>query len=507
MPGFFSDKRNYLVFGACLPFAVLLGYHIADINDPVSKFVFAATITALCSPLLIRWYHPLLVVSWNMTAQVAFLPGSPLLWSFLSLVGLFFAVLNRSVNPDNKFAHVPSLTLPLMAFVVLILVTAEITGGINISTLGATTSQGGRKYFYVLAAIVGFFGLTSMSISPNKALLYVMLFYLSGLTNMLNLLANWIGPAADFIHYFFPGETPDPFSQTQTEVFGERRIGEMMSPSFAIFSWMLAKHGIRGVLDLTKPFRFMLFFAAIALGFLGGFRSHLIMVVLTFVILFFVERLWRTQAMLIIAVMGTLLCIFLVTSADKLPPTIQRCFSFLPVEIDPVIKMQAESSSQWRIDLWRQVVEEVPLYLFKGKGYSFSSDDMYMAIYSQNSMGSAGSAQGAAVAGDYHNGPLSLLIPFGIYGLLVFMWLTAAGIIYLYKAYQYGNPELRTINAFLFACFTARVVFFFAVFGAISSDLYVFTGMLGMSVALNTRKKPESLPEGALALQTVTARG
>lgn len=507
MPGFFSDKRNYLVFGACLPFAVLLGYHLADINDPVSKFVFAATIASLCSPLLIRWYHPLLVVSWNMTAQVAFLPGSPLLWSFLSLVGLFFAILNRSVNPDNKFANVPSLTLPMMAFVVLILVTAKITGGINISTLGATTSQGGRKYFYILAAIGGFFGLTSMSISPNKAFLYVMLFYLSGLTNMLNLLANWIGPAADFIRYFFPGETPDPFSQTQMEVFGERRICEMMAPSFAIFSWMLAKHGIRGVLDLTKPFRFMIFFVAIALGFLGGFRSHLIMVVLTFVILFFVERLWRTQAMLIVTVLGTLLCVFLFTSADKLPPTIQRCFSFLPVEIDPVIKMQAESSSQWRIDLWRQVVEEVPLYLFKGKGYSFSSDDMYMAIYSQNSMGSAGSAQGAAVAGDYHNGPLSLLIPFGIYGLLIFMWLSAAGIIYLYTAYQYGDPELRTINTFLFACFTARVIFFFAVFGAISSDLYVFTGMLGMSVALNTRKRPEPLTEGAIALQSVTVRG
>ena len=381
MPGFFSDKRNYLTFGVCLPFAVLLGYHLADINDPVSKFVFAAAITGLCSPLLIRWYHPLLVLSWNMSAQVAFLPGSPLLWAFLSLVGLFFAILNRSLNPDNKFAHVPTLTFPLMFFAVVILVTAEVTGGINVSTLGATTSQGGRKYFYVLAAIIGFFGLTSISVAKNKAFSYVMLFYLSGLTTVFSLLPAWIGPAGDFIYYFFPGQPDDSFIQAQSAIIGEKRIGEMMSPSFAIFSWMLAKYGVKGVFDLASPMRLLLFLAAISMGFLGGFRSHLIMVALTFGILFLVEKLWRTQVMLIIAALGTLLCVGLVTSADRLPPTIQRCFSFLPIEIDPIIKMQAESSSQWRIDLWKQVVEEVPVYFFKGKGYSFSTDDMYMALF------------------------------------------------------------------------------------------------------------------------------
>lgn len=507
MPGFFSDKRNYLIFGVCLPFAVLLGYHLADINDPVSKFVFAAAITGLCSPLLIRWYHPLLVLSWNMTAQIGFLPGAPLLWAFLSLVGVFFAILNRSLHPENKISLVPYLTLPMLFFAGVILVTAEVTGGINISTLGATASQGGRRYFYILAAIVGFFGLTSMSISKDKAFLYILLFYLSGLTTLLHLLPAWIGPAGEYIYYFFPGQVADPFALTQSENIGESRIGEMMSPSFAIFSWMLAKYGARGVFDLTKPMRLLLFLAAISLGFLGGFRSHLIMVLLTFGVLFLAERLWRTHVMLTVAVIVTLLGTILLTSADKLPPTFQRCFSFLPIEIDPMIRIQAESSSQWRIDLWKQVVEEVPVYLFKGKGYSFSTDEMYLALFSQHSMGAAGSAQGAAVAGDYHNGPLSLLIPFGIYGLVAFVWLAIAGIFYLYRNLQFGDPGLRTINAFLFACFTARVVYFFGVFGAISSDLYVFTGILGLSVALNERRKTEPLPESTVALQASTARG
>ena len=92
--------------------------------------------------------------------------------------------------------------------------------------------------------------------------------------------------------------------------------------------------------------------------------------------------------------------------------------------------------------------------------------------------------------------------PFGIYGLVIFMWIIAAGSLYLYKNFQHGLPELKVINGFLFACFTAHAIFFFAIFGAIAFELYVYTGILGLSVALNTRKTPEPAPEGNLALQT-----
>ena len=167
-----------------------------------------------------------------------------------------------------------------------------------------------------------------------------------------------------------------------------------------------------------------------------------------------------------------------------------------------MIKAQAESSSEWRINIWKVVVDEVPVYFFKGKGYTFSEDDMYMAQFRMNYTGDVGAAQGAIISGDYHNGPLSLLIPFGIYGLVIFMWIIAAGSLYLSKNFQHGLPELKVINGFLFACFTAHAIFFFAIFGAIAFELYVYTGILGLSVALNTKKAPEPAPEGNLVLQT-----
>jgi hypothetical protein len=125
-----------------------------------------------------------------------------------------------------------------------------------------------------------------------------------------------------------------------------------------------------------------------------------------------------------------------------------------------------------------------------------------MALYNHANLGMAGAAQGAALAGDYHNGPLSLVIPFGVYGLLAFMWLVAAGSVYLYKSYKQGLPELRSINAFLFASFLAKTLFFFSIFGAIANELYVYTGILGLSIALNTPKTSEREAVGELALQS-----
>lgn len=501
MASTFAVTRNHLIFGVCLPFAVLLGYLLADVNDPVSRVVVATAIGGLSFPLLMRWYHPILIASWNLSAQATFLPGAPFLWAFFSLLGLFFAVLNRSVNSENKFAHVPSLTLPILVFGGIIIITAAMTGGINFQIFGST-GNGGKNYFYILAAIVGFFALSSQTISPKHAYAFAALFYLPGIAAMFTHLAVWAGPAARFIYILFPGElATDYVGQLQAEGFGEARLGGMMAVSFAVFSWMLVRYGIRGVFELGRPWRLGILLIGIALGFLGGFRSHLVSIMLVFGILFVMERMWRTRVMLIVVALALLSTVFLVAFANKLPTTIQRTISFLPFEIDPMIKVQAESTSQWRIDLWKQAVEEVPVYFFRGKGYTFSSDDMYMALYNQTYMGAAGAAQGAAVAGDYHNGPLSLIIPFGIYGLLAFMWLAAAGLIHLYKSYKHGLPALRTINAFLFASFLGKTIFFFSIFGAISNELYVFTGILGLSVALNTQKKSEPVSDVELVPQ------
>lgn len=89
------------------------------------------------------------------------------------------------------------------------------------------------------------------------------------------------------------------------------------------------------------------------------------------------------------------------------------------------------------------------------------------------------------LVGNYHNGPLSIYIPFGIFGTIAFFAFLGLALRALYRNYRYGRDELKIYNRFLFAYFLSRTIFFMVAFGSFHSELYIFTGIMGLSVALN----------------------
>ena len=93
--------------------------------------------------------------------------------------------------------------------------------------------------------------------------------------------------------------------------------------------------------------------------------------------------------------------------------------------------------------------------------------------------------EGAELAGDYHNGPLSVIVPFGIPGVIAFVWFWWACLKVLRQNYLFGDPAFRRVNTFLLAYFIAKIVSFTAVFGGFYSDLAGFTGLVALSVSIN----------------------
>lgn len=463
--------------------AVLLGYMLADVQDSASLTVIVIALAVLAIPVLMKWYHPLLVLGWNAALQPA-LPGRLHFWVFMALLGMFFAVLNRSVNPQSKFLQPPDLTRPVLALTAVVLITAMLTGGIGLRALGGQ-SIGGKNYIYVLATIAGFFALSSRPIPEHRAHLYLALFFLPGLTSLVSPLALRTGIGIDYVGLLFPFDAPvDTLGIDQSTDLGAIRISSVVLATTSVFCWMLARYGIIGVFDFTKPWRFLVLVGVVFLGMFGGFRSVLLLMALIFFILFCLERLWQTRILWLLVGMMTLGGILLIGFSDKLPLSVQRTLSFLPINVDPLTRQSAESSTQWRVEMWQQVLPQVPNHLFKGKGYVISADELFM-VNEARAFGHAASYEGSAVAGDYHNGLLSIVIPFGLYGVAAFFWLLIAGARFLYRMYQDSAPELRQINAFLFALFLARILFFVFIFGSLASDLFNFLGVLGFSVALN----------------------
>ena len=217
---------------------------------------------------------------------------------------------------------------------------------------------------------------------------------------------------------------------------------------------------------------------------LGGFRSVVIIFLVLFTIQYLLEGLLRTRITLFLMLLGSLGIVLLVLFARQLPLSVQRSLSVLPIEVDAAARADAKGSSDWRVQMWQILVPDIPKYFWIGKGYTASATDYYFAAESTR-RGLVLDYEISLVAGDYHNGPLSLLIPFGIWGVIAFAGFVWAGLKVLYLNYKNSPPELKLINTFLLSAFIGRLIFFFSVFGAISLDLTLMAGLVGIGISMN----------------------
>lgn len=485
--------RSLIVYGLCLPLAVALGYLLATPLEFKTVTVVGIILFILMIPFFLRWHHVWLIAAWNMSAVLFFLPGRPNVWVGMAAISFCIGLLQYTINRNMKFLHVPSVTRPLLFLAAVVLITMRLTGGLGLKAFGSSTN-GGKGYIIIFAAIIAYFALINRQIPPKRAGLYVSLFFLGLSTYAIGDLPMVLPSGFNFLYLVFPLMGSGALAQQGVSIVGPVRITSLSFFSLGLFAIMLARYGIRGIFwEPAKLWRAIIFVSIVFIGMLGGFRTTVIICAMTFVVLFYLERLHHTRmlpAMILVALLGGTL---MVGFANRLPFMVQRSIAFLPVNIDPLAKMSAETTTQWRLQMWREVLPEVPRYLILGKGYGFSAREMAMIL--DTSRGGLG-LESTEMAGDYHNGPLSVIIPFGIAGMVGFLWFLWAGLRVIYQNYQFGDPAYRRANAFLLAFFIVKSIFFFTVFGGFSSDLVMFIGLVGLSVSLNGGvAKPAVVPE------------
>jgi hypothetical protein len=189
---------------------------------------------------------------------------------------------------------------------------------------------------------------------------------------------------------------------------------------------------------------------------------------------------------------------------NHLPVAMQRSMSLLPIPVDPAVEADARASTEWRLEMWRDLIAEIPSHLLLGKGLSITAAELD-TVTALNRQGRATSAEISKLTGDYHSGPLSVIIPFGIWGVVGWIWFCLAALRVVYMNYRYGDPELKTANTLLFAYFLSKVVMFHLVFGGFYFDLALFAGMVGFSLSLNhgicqpaVEPAHQAAPHGAL---------
>ncbi len=478
--------KNLIILAIVLPLAAFVGYLLSS-----PSFGTLALIGLLCGvllmPVFLRWHHPILVLGWGLPINLFFLPGSPPFWMLAAVGSLAITVLSMILNKEQKPVHVPSVFWWLLAFGAVVIFTMKMNGGLGLRSFGST-SYGGKKYFFLLFTVIAFSAICAHRIPRGKEQAYMAMFLLPPLATFMSNLIYMAGPSLWFLYYLFPVDSA--FLQAQEDfggsMAGDRigRIGGLAVAGVALFSFMLARYGVRGILDWTKPWRLLAFLGIVVLSLLGGFRSVVVTLAMLFIIQYLLEGLFHTRTTLFLATLAIVGAVALIPFTRQLPLSVQRALSVLPIDVNPVARANAAASSEWRVQMWQVLVPEIPKYLLVGKGYTASPADYYFAVESSR-RGLVRDYETSLVAGDYHNGPLSVIIPFGIWGVIAFAGFVWASLKVLYLNYKNGPPHLRLINTFLLSAFIGRLIFFFSVFGAISLDLTLMAGLVGLGISMN----------------------
>jgi hypothetical protein len=492
-----SARSSLVMYGICLPVAVFLGFLLVNIaNDPygsmVSKVLVGVLFMLMLLPLFMRYYHPWLIAVWSMAMVFTFLPGNPAGWTVMALIGFVLAVGHYILNRERKFISVPSITRPLIFLAVVVAMTAYLRGGIGLHVFG-DESIGGKRYLLIWISIAGYFALTSQVIRPDKRKLMTAIFVLGGATAMISDLGGMIGGPIQYLSVIFP--MTDASTLAQQGAAGVERLGGLANGCLCVALALVAYFGVEKLLDPRKLWRPALFGTALVLTMFGGFRGLLISAIFTVGFVFYFEGLLRSRLLpkmlLGLVLLGTLILVF----SDRMPLSLQRTISFLPVKLDPVAKASAEESSNWRLEIWKSLLPQIPRYLILGKGLGIDFNDLASYYEFGNSQVGGEVGGGFTAAGDYHSGPLSLIIQFGIWGAFGFLWLLVASLKVLWANYKYGDPEIKQQNIYLLAFYIAKILMFFAVFGSFYTDITVFAGLIGFSVSLNGGvAKPASVP-------------
>ena len=78
--------RSLIIYAVIVPLALFIGYMLTDPLDRSSFTFYGILALILISPILLRWHHPLLILSWNLNATAFFLPGRPDVWLAMAAI-------------------------------------------------------------------------------------------------------------------------------------------------------------------------------------------------------------------------------------------------------------------------------------------------------------------------------------------------------------------------------------------------------------------------------------
>ena len=423
--------------------AFILGMFIGGGEILNLAVISGAVVLVLVIAGMRQYIWMLIPMLWGFTGNVAVLPipFSVRDLAVMLVAAMAFALLAlRIYRFRNRWGLLDFLLILNLAQVACVFI-AHPTG---VRALASST-VGARPYFNVAIAVVAYVILSNQLLSAKLARkLPIFILIPEAISSVIVLLVR-VKPSIGYVlGWFYTGFVP----QRQVVGGGVERlnIGTGTNLLTALCSYFRPV----SLVSPAKPLRCFLFLVGLTLVLLSGFRSQLLSVAAIFILASYFHRGISEALMVFGAMFFAVIVLVLVNSAiHPLPLSVQRTLSFLPGNWDSRAARDAELSTTWRVEMWKEVSKGTRYIrdIAMGDGFGFSRQEL-LAMERQQYRTGEFSQEDSLIVGAFHNGPLSAIRFVGIVGLILYYSLLIYCAVYAWRLIRSAQDSQFSAIAF-----------------------------------------------------------
>jgi hypothetical protein len=405
--------------------AIWLGLSIVTDQTQTLVKIIAAVLFFVCFLLGRRIW---LLIPFAASLAIGLrIPGQPNSLLLAQIAFIAFSIpqfLLRKLPWRLKFSELEFWILMLTLMVAQVYMRNPV--GMNI--FGGDT-VGGKGYALYAISLTSAIILCGLQVPTNEIKWIVRLSIIGG---MMNLAISILGALIPTIGYY-TGQFYKISDSAGYENHGKAldegastRVGYMTEFGKNLSLWISCY--ISPLIALAKPLWLMLLLVAVASSLMGGFRNGIMGVGLTFLM----GIAYRSGGVGVLLSsfmgMGGIALLAAINLLSPLPPNVQRTLTFLPGTWEQRYKDDAEGSTEWRVEIWKEALltDRWIQNKWLGDGLGFSSAELVAQMSEREGVrvGTSGldrHTQAILANGDYHSGPVSTIRVIGYIGLFIFL--------------------------------------------------------------------------------------
>jgi hypothetical protein len=417
-----------IVAGIGLIIALFLGVFIGGSETFQLGLIFGLAVLFILLANMRQHIWLLLPMFWGFTGMVSALP---LPFSVRDLVVMLVAVVGSALLALRVFRFRNSLHL---LDVILLLNLAQVCIVFLSHPVGlrALSSEqvGARPYFNIAIATIAYLTVSNQIISPKLGrLLPVVMLIPEAFLSAISLMIRAIPSLGHTLVWFYSDFAPtlQPNNAVMERVTGTVKFGTGLITALCSYFPPFS------LLNPVRPMRVLLFLAGITMVLISGFRSQLLTVAAIFLISSYLRK-GTTHVLTVFAGMFLAVVVLIVinSAVHPLPLSMQRTLSFLPGNWDSRAVADATGSTEWRLEMWKDIPKSSQYVHNKlmGDGFGFNRAELQAIERQAYASGGGMEQEDFMLIGAFHNGPLSAIRFVGAVGLLLYYALLIYSAVY-----------------------------------------------------------------------------